>query len=42
MSDREIAEALASRGITISRRTVAKYRQQQRIDSSYRRETAGK
>lgn len=37
LSDRAIAEALAQRGITLSRRTVAKYRSQMEIDSSFRR-----
>lgn len=37
ISDRAIAEALAERGITLSRRTVAKYRAQMDIDSSFRR-----
>lgn len=37
MSDRAIAEALEKRGITLSRRTVAKYRAQLEIDSSFRR-----
>lgn len=37
MSDREIAEALEARGIRLSRRTVAKYRAQMEIDSSFRR-----
>ncbi len=37
MSDRAIAEALEKRGITLSRRTVAKYRSQMEIDSSFRR-----
>lgn len=37
MSDRAIAEALEKRGITLSRRTVAKYRAQMEIDSSFRR-----
>lgn len=37
MSDRAIAEALGQRGITLSRRTVAKYRSQMDIDSSFRR-----
>lgn len=37
MSDRAIAEALERRGITLSRRTVAKYRSQMEIDSSFRR-----
>ena len=37
LSDRAIAEALSQRGITLSRRTVAKYRSQMDIDSSFRR-----
>lgn len=37
MSDRAIAEALGKRGITLSRRTVAKYRSQMEIDSSFQR-----
>lgn len=37
MSDRAIAEALEKRGISLSRRTVAKYRAQMDIDSSFRR-----
>ncbi len=37
MSDRAIAEALEKRGITLSRRTVAKYRAQMEIDSSFGR-----
>lgn len=37
MSDRAISEALAQRGIELSRRTVAKYRSQMDIDSSFRR-----
>ena len=37
LSDRAIAEALEERGITLSRRTVAKYRSQMEIDSSFRR-----
>lgn len=37
VSDRKIAEALARRGITLSRRTVAKYRAQLDIGSSFRR-----
>lgn len=37
MSDREIADALEKRGITLSRRTVAKYRSQMEINSSFRR-----
>ena len=42
MSDREIAEALEKRGITLSRRTVAKYRAQLDIDSSFRRNSEPK
>lgn len=37
LSDREIVGALASRGITIARRTVAKYRGELAIESSYQR-----
>ena len=37
ISDRAIAEELLRRGITISRRTVAKYRAQLGIDSSFER-----
>lgn len=37
LSDRAIAEALEKRGITLSRRTVAKYRAQMDIGSSFRR-----
>lgn len=37
MSDRAIAEALEKRGISLSRRTVAKYRSRMEIDSSFRR-----
>lgn len=37
MSDRAIAEALERRGISLSRRTVAKYRSQMEINSSFRR-----
>ncbi len=36
MSDRAIAEALEKQGITLSRRTVVKYRSQMEIDSSFR------
>lgn len=36
-SDRAIAEALERRGVHLSRRTVAKYRAQMNIDSSFRR-----
>lgn len=39
ISDRAIAEELEKRGITLSRRTVAKYRSQLEIDSSFRRNT---
>ena len=35
ISDRAIAEELEKRGITLSRRTVAKYRSQLEIDSSF-------
>lgn len=42
LSDRAIAEALEARGITLSRRTVAKYRAQLDIDSSFRRGTEKK
>ena len=34
---RAIAEELERRGVTLSRRTVAKYRAQMNIDSSFRR-----
>ena len=37
LSDRAIAEELERRGVTLSRRTVAKYRAQMNIDSSFRR-----
>ena len=37
LSDRAIAEALERQGISLSRRTVAKYRSQMEIDSSFRR-----
>jgi RNA polymerase sigma-54 factor len=37
LSDREIVGALANRGITIARRTVAKYRGELDIESSYQR-----
>lgn len=37
LSDRAIAEALEQRGITLSRRTVAKYRAQMDIHSSFHR-----
>ena len=41
ISDRAISEALDRRGVEISRRTVAKYRAQLDIDSSFRRGTGG-
>ncbi len=37
LTDKKIAELLASRGINIARRTVSKYRKELDIDSSYRR-----
>jgi RNA polymerase sigma-54 factor len=37
LSDREIVGALSNRGIAIARRTVAKYRGELEIDSSYQR-----
>jgi len=37
LSDRQIVEALAARGIAIARRTVAKYRGELAIESSYQR-----
>lgn len=37
LSDREIADALEGRGVSLSRRTVNKYRGQMEIDSSFRR-----
>lgn len=42
ISDRAIAEELEKRGITLSRRTVAKYRSQLEIDSSFHRNTKRK
>ena len=42
VSDRAIAEELEKRGIPLSRRTVAKYRSQMAIDSSFRRGAGGK
>lgn len=39
LSDQAIANELAKQGVSLSRRTVAKYRAQLGIDSSYRRET---
>ncbi len=38
VSDRELAEALLEQGVQVSRRTVAKYRSQMDIDSSFYRE----
>ncbi len=37
LSDQKISDALAQRGIKVARRTVAKYRAQLNIDSSYNR-----
>ncbi|NOY10337.1 MAG: RNA polymerase factor sigma-54 [Spirochaetes bacterium] len=37
LSDKKISEILANRGINIARRTVAKYRKELDIESSYRR-----
>jgi RNA polymerase sigma-54 factor len=37
LSDREIVAALVERGVTIARRTVAKYRSELAIESSYQR-----
>lgn len=37
LSDQKLADALAERGIKIARRTVAKYRSQMNIESSYSR-----
>jgi RNA polymerase sigma-54 factor len=37
LTDKKIAELLASRGINIARRTVSKYRKELDIDSSYKR-----
>ena len=37
LSDRAIAEKLEKQGVSLSRRTVAKYRAQMNIDSSFRR-----
>ena len=37
MSDQAIADTLKQRGVSISRRTIAKYRAQMNIDSSFRR-----
>lgn len=42
VSDRAITEALEKRGVRLSRRTVAKYRAQMNIDSSFRRSTEEK
>ena len=35
LSDQKLADLLEARGIKIARRTVAKYRSQMNIDSSY-------
>jgi RNA polymerase sigma-54 factor len=37
LSDQKITDLLAQKGIKIARRTVAKYRQNLNIDSSYMR-----
>ena len=37
LSDQKIVEILAGRGISLARRTVAKYRGELAIDSSYQR-----
>ncbi|MDA3832571.1 MAG: hypothetical protein PF495_04165, partial [Spirochaetales bacterium] len=37
LSDQKIADMLKKRGITIARRTVAKYRSELNIDSSFHR-----
>ncbi len=37
MSDQKISDALKNRGVTLARRTVAKYRKELDIDSSYER-----
>ena len=37
MSDQKVCDALAQRGIKVARRTVAKYRAQMNITSSYER-----
>ena len=42
LSDRAVSEALGARGISVSRRTVAKYRAELGIESSFRRNAAGK
>jgi len=41
LNDRQIAEALAARGMDVSRRTVAKYRDEMRIAPAARRKRAG-
>ena len=41
LSDRDIVESLARRGITLARRTVAKYRQELDLDSSFGRKKSG-
>lgn len=38
LSDQKVADALASKGINVARRTVAKYRAQLNIESSYNRQ----
>ena len=37
LSDQKISDALAQKGIKVARRTVAKYRSELNIDSSYNR-----
>jgi RNA polymerase sigma-54 factor len=37
LSDQKIVEVLAARGVSLARRTVAKYRGELAIDSSYLR-----
>jgi len=37
ISDQKIVEILAARGVSLARRTVAKYRNELAIDSSYQR-----
>ncbi len=41
LSDRDIVESLAKRGIALARRTVAKYRQELDLDSSFGRKKNG-
>ncbi|MBQ5570664.1 MAG: RNA polymerase sigma-54 factor, partial [Treponema sp.] len=38
LSDQKVADALAAKGINVARRTVAKYRAQLNIESSYNRQ----